>query len=244
MLQSLTVDIQRGALMVWYASQIYAQPTPDVRALFAAHLTLSQGMYLLNHLEGHQWPEGDFARYWFPHGLPTEGLLVVRELCAPGTMEFDWHKPRASALSWEDVIGPSNMRVLRLNHLPSAEVGKIFFDSAWAGVHPPSPFLKFLKDVSRTTGTVISFYHHASRAEKTALQELAWVFGEDECVYAGLTPDYGKVTKFTPIGATEFGTTRDRKTVLQYVLGHFGLELPSTYFAPHTRDFVWEQYKL
>ena len=91
--------------MTWYASQIYAGPKPEVRALFAAHPILSKGMYHLNHLDHFHWPEGIDALHHKQHGLPPDGLLVGREFCAPGTKEFAYH--REDAISWDAIIGPA-----------------------------------------------------------------------------------------------------------------------------------------
>jgi hypothetical protein len=233
--------------MVWYASQIFAEPRPEVRSIFAAHPALSRGIYMLNHLDGHRWPEGHFAKVDLPHGLPPNGLLVVREVCAPGSGEAEYHG--AETISWEGVAGPSEAKVLRLSQIPYASNGTIYYDNPKWGIHPPVLFLKHLKDVSTKTGTVVSFYHHFSRAEKTTVQELAWVFGEEDYVYVQNIPDFYKITRFTATEAAELPRGQNLAdkygyTVLQRVLNHFGLDLPSGYFAPHTRDFAWAQYKV
>jgi hypothetical protein len=227
--------------MTWYASQIYAQPTPAVRSILTTHPVLSKSLYFLNHLDNHQWPESIF--YGGPHTLPPGGLLVGRELCAPDTREFKYHG--TDAVSWEGIAGPADALVMRLSHLPSSSNGNIYFDSEWAGGHPPIPFLKFLKHLSRSTGSVISFYHHASGAEQSAQQELAWVFGETDYVYVRYTPTYDRVSRFTSTEVTEIPRTgHQTKTVLQLVMRHFGLELPTHYFAPHTRVFGWGRHKI
>lgn len=223
--------------MVWYASQIFAKPSSEVRATFAAHPTLSRGMYLVNHLEG------ESAK----HELPPNGLLVVREVCAPGSAEAEYHGP--DALSWDGVSGSAEAEVLRLSQLPYASNGKIYYDNPRWGIHPPLPFLRYLKEVSARTDTVISFYHHFSGAEKTTIQELAWVFDKQDCVYAQHIPRFYGITRFTATETTELprGTEPADKygyTVLQRVLRHFGLDLPSSYFALHTRMFGWANYKV
>lgn len=233
--------------MVWYASQIFAQPKPEVRSIFAANLVLSKGMYLLNHLEGHRWPEGVFAKFDRPHGLPTEGLLVVREVCAANSIEADYHG--SEALMWDSLTGPSEAPVLRLSSFPYASNGNIYYDNPRFGIHPPLPLLKFLKAISTQTGAVISFYHHYSGAEKTTIQELAWVFDQQDCVYVQHIPEFYQITRFTATEAVELPRSeafadKHGYTVLQRVLNHFGLELPSGYFAPHTREFGWAKYKV
>ncbi|MCB9457575.1 MAG: hypothetical protein H6671_16435 [Anaerolineaceae bacterium] len=233
--------------MVWYASQIFAEPTPEVRSIFAAHPTLSRGLYLLDHLEGHRWPEGVFAKVEFPHGLPPNGLLVVREVCAPDSIEAEYHGP--DALMWDTIIGLSEAKVLRLSHIPLASNGVVYYDNPRAGIHPPTSFLKYLKDVSTKTDTVISFYHYFSAAEMTTIQELAWVFDEQDSVYVQHVPIAYKITQFTATKTSELPRREELAdkygyTVLQRVLRHFGLDLPSRYFAPHTRHFEWEKYKV
>jgi hypothetical protein len=230
--------------MTWYASQIFAQPTPSVRQLFADNPMLTNHLYLVNHLEGHQWPQAPEDPWSRRHGLPAEGLLVVRELCQPGTPEFAWQG--TDAVAWDKIESSERLPILRLTHLPTVSNGKIYFDNQWAGGHPPIAFLKVLKEVSATTRTTVCFYHHASGAERSAGQEIAWLFGAEDCVYVGYYPEYEWVSKFTADGASQLPGVghEEGKTVLQHVLNYFGLELSSRYFASHTRDFDWQQYKI
>jgi hypothetical protein len=204
--------------------------------MLAANPALVDHMYLVNHLEGHQWPQAPEDRYSLRHGLPAEGLLVVRELCQPGSPEFEWQGK--NAVGWDKLTGPARLPALQLAHLPSVSNGKVYFDAHWAGVHPPIPFLKYLKEVSSTTSSTVCFYHHASGAER-------WVFGEEDCVYSAFDPGYESVSKYTAIGNSQWpGVGPEGKTVLQLVLNYFGLVLLSRYFAPHTRYFNWQQYKI
>lgn len=204
--------------MTWYASQIYAQPT--AREALEAQPALANALFDL------------------------DGLLVAREVYAPDTDVFRWC--RGAAESWESLRSTFDAPILSLATLPSASNGKVFYDSKWGGIHPPGHFLRLLKQISHDTGSVVSYYFHASGAERSADQEFAWVFGtEPDCLYVAHVPEAYRVTRHTADSVEEVPRSDKRPlTVLMCVLRHFGLDLPSSDFAPHTRDFDWERRRL
>lgn len=226
--------------MTWYASHIYAEPKPDVCAMFAALPMLSNGMYLIKDLKELGWLSDDST---------SPSLLVIREMCQPGTREAAWHeqgKRKGDALSWVDISSREDIEVLSLAHLPVAGNGKVYLDSEWAGQHPPLGFLRFLKHISKKTGTTVSFYHHASGAEQTQDQEFAWIFGKSECVYVKHDPAWGCVTSYTQSGRQSMSGN-----ILELLLRDFKMNLDTSQvsgfhacFTPHTRTFEWERYKI
>lgn len=230
--------------MTWYASHIYARPTEPVVSELLSHPVLSRGLYLLKDLRDYRWPELKDIK--IEHGLPEDGLLVVRELCAPNTDEAHWHDDRRevpASISWLGIEGATNVEIILPPHLPTYGFGQIHLDDN-PEAYPPVPFLCYLKHLSRATNTTIAYYHHMSAAGYGVQQEFAWVFGSEECVYVDNVGRSLTLTKYTWEGVIEIPQKLSSDSILKYTLLHFDLDLPSSFFAPHTRDFKWSRYKL
>ncbi|NBD35058.1 MAG: hypothetical protein GVY30_03550 [Chloroflexi bacterium] len=229
--------------MTWYASHIYAHPVPELVERVLAHRLLSRGAYRVDDLAGHEWPDPEYE-----HGLPPEGLLVIRELCGSPVdipdqrSEKRWHTARNPIIPWEKLAGPPTIPVIHPPHLPVKSFGNLHLD-ARPDAYPPAPFLRFLKDLSLQTETRLIYYHHFSGAEMAAQQQFAWIFGPEERVYVA----HQNLRVYTPDGQVR---ERPRGFLLELTMAHLGLSLtkyfgPYTpYFALHTRRFAWDQYKL
>ena len=98
--------------MTWFASHIYAEPTPAVISMLSAHPVLAKGLYLLNGKLYHKWPTEWQGRSKVRHGWPRNGILVAREICNPDTSkspqsmkghEAPWHHD--AAISWTEISG-------------------------------------------------------------------------------------------------------------------------------------------
>lgn len=211
--------------MTWYAHEIICQPTPEILAELQAHPVLSQGMYWVRDLEGQTWfnPKAK-------HGLPPDGLLVMRPVCSPYKHE-EWYaieskyqhtirEPKPSVLSWYD-INPTGTLIEMLKTELEAPHG------------PPEALKRYLQSLSERTKTITAFYQ-CEMWGGTVDWETAWVYTPQEIVYThpANPPNDGK---YLP--------EHDIQPLLS-LLEHFGLELPTTHFALHTRGFPWAHYKL
>ena len=169
--------------MTWYASHVYAHPVPALVERVRAHRLLSKGAYLIDDLAGHEWPDSKYE-----HGLPPEGLLVIREFCGMPShtpyrhSERRWHTGRNPVIPWRKLSGPRRLSVIQPPHLPVKSFGNLHLD-ARRDAYPPAHFLRFLKQLSAQTETCIIYYHHFSGAEMAAQQQFAWVFGPEDRVY-------------------------------------------------------------
>lgn len=209
---------------------------------------LSKGMYLLTDVDGHQWlyPKGR-------HGMPPNGLLVVREVCNPETdnkpynpnvYESSWHGN--SAIPWADLTGPQEIDIILPPVIPARSASQVTFDILESSkrAYPPIEFLRYLKHLSRLTGSSITYYHHESGGNGIYEQEFAWTFGNEDKVYVLYGYDYileysNEVTKQLPSLVNGI-----RQSALMVVLRQYGLKLPTHYFAPHTRNFNWNKYRI
>jgi hypothetical protein len=234
--------------VTWFTSQIYAEPTRPITAALSAHRAGSKGIYLLKNPIEHEW-----AYPQSKHELPENGLLVVREVCNPvrddvpfnpEKYEARWHGDEA--ISWDDFVGPNNIEVILPSVLPVRLGDKVDFEFKTRS-YPPTPLLRFLKHLNLTTHTAITYYHHETAANRYYEQEFAWVFDEEDkvCVRYG----FDRVLQYTlkgneylsPIDSRNYGYSR----VLGVVLERYGITLRFLrYFAPHTRDFSWNKYRV
>lgn len=218
--------------MTWYASHIYAEAKPSLIEALRAHPSLSQGLYKLVKLKEHR--------------LPKNGLIVVRELCDPESEEGKWHRPK-NVISWHDLQGVGKTPIIQPPYLPEYGFGWVRPDLG-KEAYPPLEFLRYLKQLSSTHDATVGYYHHRTGAERAVDQEFAWIFGAEECVYVSHVPNAKHYTVYT--SAQEGWLSESavaRKGVsepLITIMEHFGIVLKDWYFAPHTRSFAWDKYKV
>ncbi len=232
--------------MTWYASHIYAESKQAVLSTVSLHPLFSKGLYLVKTIDEHRWPASENR-----HELPKGGLLVMREVCDPEMddnryntqFEARWHLNVGNpVLPWTDLVGPAYIDVIQPPNLPVLAFGKLYLDDS-PSAYPPVAFLRFLKHLSDTTNAVISFYHHRTGAERAVDQEFAWIFGKGDFVYVRHVSSEGVIVQYSRDGISE-KSTAIHDSVLKFTLRHYGLNLPTTYFALHTRRFDWSTYKM
>lgn len=215
--------------MTWYANYILAEPTPATINKFCTVPEISKGLYVVRNLDNYVWFDEKVC-----HGLPPGGLLVGREVCNLDSHAAEWH--RDEAISWNAFIGPENVEVIE----PSVVI--VAVDDELEKAHlkealPPIAFLRFLKWVNLTTSSVVSFYYCATWGGDTE-EEFAWVFSENDKVYR--FKDYENTEEYKKDGSVEVIAG----AVLNLILSHHRLELPSKYFALCSRSFKWERHRV
>ncbi len=197
--------------MTWYAHEIIFQPTPEVLAVLQAHPVLSQGMYWVRDLEEHTWfnPKAK-------HGLPPDGLLVMRPVCSPYE-HGEWYKTE-NPIDWFTVNPvPSNQETAKGESVPQ----------------PPEALQNYLRQISHDTDSTVAFYQCEMWAGGLDFEK-AWVYTPDVNIYTHPYNDNDGIVRFSD----------HNNEPLLAMLRHFGLELPTTYFALHTRGFPWARYKI
>ncbi|MCC7450441.1 MAG: hypothetical protein IT324_23685 [Anaerolineae bacterium] len=148
--------------MTWSASHIYAEPKPSVISAFCSIDALSDGLYLVKDLAGHEWWHDENR-----HNIPVNGLLIVRELSSSADQSDE-----TDVVFWDDIVGPLTINIISLPAIPP-----------WG--FPPVEFLRFLKWVSDTTDTTITYYHCAMWGGLVD-SEFAWIFDREDKVYVTL----------------------------------------------------------
>jgi hypothetical protein len=217
--------------VTWYAHQVFAEPRRDV--VDALRPAFGDALFRISGLPAH-WTKS------VPLEMPAEGLLVVRELCAPPGDDPDvtpWTWFGSDAVSW--LVAPEAGD--QPPFAPAAASAAL--SSAGAG-HPPADLLLLLRRVSVSTDTVVSLYG-AGFWGGDIEYAYAWVFpgrtGGDR-VY--LHADDGSVQVWAREDPLRPRRVVPGGDVLNMALGHHGVHLDGGYFEAHTRGFDWPRYRL
>lgn len=239
--------------MSWYASQIFAKPTPSIVAAFCSVKVFSEGIYhITNPQRDNRGKKDSCLPYEKPSTTQPKGLLIVREVCNPRSSTAEWFKHHNEwatrtnngykwpIISWEDLVGPSNAEVMIPAKLPQS--------------CPPVEFLRFLKGISNSTSTVVSYYYcHTGGCSMGPC--FSWVFGKEDRVYVydnkrHVTIEYQDSDKINVLlihgasGDNQKPVYNPENHVLPLTLKHHGFISKGFHFEPHTSYFDWEEHRL
>lgn len=223
-----------------YTSHIYARPTGELLSFLQSHPLLSTGLFHIRQSASEE------VKDIIQSGLTDDGLVIVREVCAIGT-ESKTHKSGGSpVISWRELKGVQDIRVIPPDHIPTLGFGKIY-DNHGENPPPPVEFLRLLKHLSATYQTSIAFYHHYTAYEdRLADCEYAWVFDTQDFVYIRHVDAPYRTVLYT--GDHEPQMVHDKRTddqpILHLVMQRFGLSLAQATYRPYFSDFDWERYRL
>lgn len=175
----------------------------------------------------HAWHRPEVA-----HGLPETGLIVVRPVCALdedtewyGEPVLDWGSLRATATSPFD---------------PAAVAQACGVNGAFL---PPQNFLSFLQTLATRVDATLLFYSCSMWGGDTE-SEYAFVFGRSPSAIVALPQDRdedGCPRVMVLEGAQQTPTTHG---VLSIAFSALDFQIPTPFFAPHTRGFPWQKYRL
>lgn len=215
--------------MTWYANYILATPKPETISKFCAVPELSGGLYVVKELDDYAWFDERVR-----HGLPPEGVLVGREVGNFASHAAEWH--RTDFISWNTIHGPDTYEVIQPEYVITYE------DDPSEIAHleealPPIEFLRFLKWINETSGSVVSFYYCVTWGGDIE-EEFAWIFSDEDRVYR--FRDNDTTFEFHRDGSREVV----EGAVLNLTLSHYDLILPSAYFALCSRSFNWDRYRI
>ncbi len=215
--------------MTWFANYIFAEPKPSVISEFCNIPEVSDGLYVVENIDDFKWFDVSIS-----HRLPPGGFLIGREICNLEAYAANWHNNET--ISWEVFVGPDDIKVIEPSVIISSEAD----ESELAHLNealPPIEFLRFLKSVNLDTDSVVGYYYCAMWAGMIE-EEFAWVFDKEDRVYR--FKDEETISEFREDGSKKMMDGM----VLNRLLSHFGLELPSGFFALCTRGFNWERHKI
>ena len=218
--------------MTCYADEVIALATPEAVRTVRFDPLLAPFSYHLTHPLQHDWHTPEVA-----HGLPEEGLLVIRPICdaTPDEGPADWYGE--PVLDWLSFSGQASTS-------PQIDRERVVKDcSVSIESLPPPSLLSRVKCLAAETQTPFLFYSCFMWGGEIE-REYAWIFGRSEIALVGLpwngTDERGALAIMEPSAPVRV----ESGDVLVSALEHLSLHLPTPFFAPHNRSFPWERYKL
>jgi len=213
--------------MTWYAAEVLATCNPLLLEAVKSDPALAARSYLIRESINFELNGSEYS-----FKPPQGGLLVIRPVCDPKEHCADWHEERV--LSWHSLVGPDEIETISPKALGSD------INDEMLSEFPPASFFSYLKKLSGTTNARLAFFYCFMWGGDTEFEHL-WLFGERE--EAALVLEPGVKSKVVQVSAG--GNVQHREAdLLADALAYMGAPIPSSFWAPHTRGFPWEQYKL
>lgn len=204
--------------MTWYAHHLFAPGKPAVLEALAADARLAPFLYHVPGVKDFPWFKPEFA-----HGLGLHGLAVVRPVAQPDSSAAQWYQE--PVLDWAAFGGDPRP-------CPGLPEG-------YAEQVPPEGFLRFCEDFSRKLAEPLIFHSCFCWGGDVEF-DAAWVFTPARRLYRRHEQQAETVVVQDASGREELlaGDT------LRRALAHLDVALPTSFFAPHTRGFPWDKYRL
>lgn len=216
--------------MTWFANHIFALPSDGLLKYLSNHPELSRNIYWVKDISNHNWYDAATK-----HDLPKDGFVVIRPVGDPNGVYASWDTDEQPLISWDEFLEkvPIELEILPA-HIYQDQLD---FNSS---DYPPVSFLQHLKFLSQTAKTTIAYYHCAMWGGDVEL-EYSWVFDTSETMYSFISFNKEKPR------LAEYCSNKPKVEkigdVLVETMKHFDVNLPTPYFALHTRTFPWHIHK-
>jgi len=206
--------------MTWYAHHLFAPGTLKVLEALGRARRLSPFLYHIKSLEGFTWSDPCDA-----HSVGPHGLAAIRPLGPTGGDEADWY--REPILDWHffDCQASSTTE-------PSLQED--------GGFEPPVGLLGYVQKLSAQLSSPVMYYSCFMWGGNVEF-EAAWAFTPTQHTYSTQI-SVSAPPKVRCIDA-QGNETLISGDALRQGLSHLQIELPSPYFAPHTRRFPWAAHR-
>ena len=203
--------------MTWYADEIILCASKTALEAVGTSLLWAPFAYHIQSLKEHQW-----YRREKQHGLPDGGLLVIRPVCGSSSHGFDWHEE--AALDWAKLPFESTAEGL-LDTTVTQQLSDYLDEES-------TPPFQLRKAVASLAVHLVQpvLYYGCGMWGGDVDYEYSLVYEPNESVV---------LTK-SSLQSGDSGTEDSLRTGLAKI----GLELPTAYFAPHTRSYPWQMHKL
>ena len=203
--------------MTWYADEIILRASTAALEAVGTSSHLAPFAYHIQALDDHEW-----YRQEQQHGLPDGGLLVIRPVCGSSSHGFDWHG--VTALDWAELPFESMAEGL-LDATVTQRLSEYLDEESI----PPLQLRKALASLAIHLNQPVLYYGCGMWGGDIDY-EYSLVYEPTESVF---------LTK-SSLQSDGPGT----EDSLRFGLAKIGLNLPTTYFAPHTRSYPWQLHKL
>ncbi|RGE39736.1 hypothetical protein DZC30_21495 [Comamonas testosteroni] len=201
--------------MTWYADEILLRATPAALTAIKADAQLVGFAYHLKSLDEFDWylPE-------HRHGLPAEGLLVVRPVCNAQSHGGRWYGE--PVLDAAQLSAATDAQALLNPQIPEQLAADVY-DSAL----PCAALRASLATLAQRLNEPVVYY---------------------SCSMWGGDIDHEFCLLYEPQESLLMTDVAERGHGAERALGQglqkLGLALPTAFFAPHTRSFDWAAHKL
>jgi len=218
--------------MTWYASQIITVGDPSILAAIKRDPLFADHAYWVTNPIHHNWHTPEVA-----HSIPPEGLVFIRPICDPTDHIAEWHDN--DILSWERFDIASDTEIV-LSPLVIAQKIPNFELPGF----PPVSVLRVAKNLSLKTKIPVAFYYCFFWGGDAEI-EYAWVFGNSERFIIRVTENVPpNINRLLEIDTDIDAINVYDDDVLVRTLRFLSCSLPTPFFAPHTRSFLWYQHRL
>lgn len=217
---SLFLTSTLGSSMTWYAHNLYMPATDRALSVLRLRQDLAPFLFVVDSLEGIRWHTPIVQ-----HGLGPVGLAVVRPIGPADDYLSEWYgKP---ILPWES--------------LKPVPPGPGLLTNVEEEQAPPASLLQYIKELSAEAEAPALYYSSFMWGGDVEF-EASWVFTPTQHTYItqsslGEEPEVRSVTEH----GVEVVAPGD---ALRKGLAHFDIQLPTGFFALHTRAFPWERYRV
>lgn len=201
--------------MTWYADEILLRATPAALAAIKADAQLADFAYHLRSLDDFDWylPE-------HRHGLPAEGLLIVRPVCNSQSHGGRWYGEPVLDTALFSALEDAQM-------LLNPQIPELLSADLHESALPPGPLRTRLAALARQLNEPLAYYS-CSMWGGDIDHEFCLLYEPQESLL------------MTDVAERDHGAER----ALVQGLQKLGLVLPTAFFAPHTRSFDWAAHNL
>ena len=215
--------------MTWYASQIITTGAPSVIAAIERNPLFTDHVFRVTNPIRHDWHSPKVK-----HSVPDDGLVFIRPICDPADHIAEWHGDES--LSWEQFEIAPGLDVTLTPHAIAER--RTEFEAA---NFTPVDILRVAKKLNADTNVPVAFYYCFFWGGDIEF-EYAWIFDGSERILIRQSEDVPpNVNRLLEITANTETVHDD--DVLVRTLRSLLCELPTPFFAPHTRGFPWDEHR-
>lgn len=202
--------------MTWYADEVLLRATPAALAAIKADSQLVRFSYHLQSLDDVDWYMPEHR-----HGLPTEGLLIIRPACnAESRGSRNWYDE--PVLDTSQLTAPQDAQSLLNPQVPECLRADVETSAL-----PTQAWRNYLATLALQLNEPVVYYS-CSMWGGDIEHEYSLIYAPEESIV---------------ITSTTEREDLERRALYQG-LHKVGLELPSGFFAPHTSSFDWKAHAL
>lgn len=207
--------------VTWFANEILAPAVAGLVEEVVGFASYREAAHVISSIESF-----GFYDEAVRHGLPPEGLMVVRPVGEPRRLER-WY--RVPVVPW---LPPPGWELVELAVTP-AHVSALHAEAAHL---PPEDFLRALKGLARRHDTTVAYGYFSTWGGCNEL-EYVWIFGVREAVLINTSsePTHLVFEQGQPSRLVD-------RPLVQELADALGMSLPTSFFAPHARKFRWRDF--